>query len=705
MNTKVFDSGSMIKDEEFVNLPNIYYSGLYNHAYEYAKNNNYKYLLFICSDVIVTEKEAAKMFANLSSGEVGEIGVYSPASTGRSHFQCKQQNADGWRIVDFVEGFMFFANMKMLAAISTIDTQLNLYGWGIDIVKGFYSKKMGLLSIIDDGVVVHHPDSVGYSSFEAEDQMMNWFKTLEHGNEIISFHENRLKLIRSGLENSMKISVIIPCYNQSNYLSQCVYSVFRQTYSNFEIILINDGSTDNTDYIADFLQKRFNQVKYIKQTNKGLGATRNVGIAHATGNYVQFLDADDVLSENKFSTAVKAFADNPELDITYSKYECFEDGDPSNKWTYSRVELTSDPVTDLIEEWEKTLSIPVHCFLFKKSIIGKTLFDVNLPNHEDWAFHLMIAFKKPSYLFISESTALYRMKQIAMSQDAARMKDGKNRCIASVIASGSVPKAYFKPLYERFDYKIVIGIISCKKNEHKIRSIKNSWIKEMQECGLPYYIVIADPSLTSCLLINDTLYVPCQDNYESLPAKVFYFYQYVLKNTNYDYVYKIDDDCYVNIENLYSTYFWNYDYFGKTVGLNENELNRKWHAGKCEKPELNERTYELPYIGSWCGGGYGYFLSRKALTHIQEMESEVKTELYEDKAIGDVLRKNKIIPAENERYRVLDISQQGINHFDGMNFKKSIEKLSISDYETIIELEENFQFEMITEEKQKHSSE
>ena len=100
-----------------------------------------------------------------------------------------------------------------------------------------------------------------------------------------------------------KISIVIPAYNQAEYLEDCVESAYSQTMPAHEIIIINDGSTDNTAEIAE--RYRFAQfpgiespVKVIHQVNKGLPSARNTGIMNATGDYIWFLDSDDKLMEN-----------------------------------------------------------------------------------------------------------------------------------------------------------------------------------------------------------------------------------------------------------------------------------------------------------------------------------------------------------------------------------------------------------------------
>lgn len=94
----------------------------------------------------------------------------------------------------------------------------------------------------------------------------------------------------------MKVSVVVPVYNVEKYIKQCIYSICNQTYKNLEIIVINDGSSDNSVQIIKEIDD--NRIKIIEQENKGLSVARNVGVEYSTGNYILFVDSDDYL-ENK----------------------------------------------------------------------------------------------------------------------------------------------------------------------------------------------------------------------------------------------------------------------------------------------------------------------------------------------------------------------------------------------------------------------
>ena len=98
------------------------------------------------------------------------------------------------------------------------------------------------------------------------------------------------------MNNTDLISVIIPVYNVEQYLNRCVDSVINQTYKNLEIILIDDGSTDNSGKICDEYSQKDKRVKVIHQKNMGVSNSRNKGINIAKGKYITFVDSDDVLN-------------------------------------------------------------------------------------------------------------------------------------------------------------------------------------------------------------------------------------------------------------------------------------------------------------------------------------------------------------------------------------------------------------------------
>ena len=117
----------------------------------------------------------------------------------------------------------------------------------------------------------------------------------------------------------MKISVIIPVYNSSTYLRKCLDSVVNQTLKDIEIIVINDGSTDDSKNIIEEYLCKYKNIIFIDQENKGIGKTRNIGIKKATGEYITFVDSDDYIKENMLEEYYK-YAKKQNFDLVIGSY-------------------------------------------------------------------------------------------------------------------------------------------------------------------------------------------------------------------------------------------------------------------------------------------------------------------------------------------------------------------------------------------------
>src|SRR5699024_4494271 len=106
------------------------------------------------------------------------------------------------------------------------------------------------------------------------------------------------------------ISVIVPVYNVEKYVRRCIDSICGQTYSNLEIILIDDGSTDSSGKICDEMAAKDGRISVIHQENKGLSQARNAGLDQAKGEYIAFVDSDDYLSLNMYECLLKSLKEN-----------------------------------------------------------------------------------------------------------------------------------------------------------------------------------------------------------------------------------------------------------------------------------------------------------------------------------------------------------------------------------------------------------
>lgn len=248
------------------------------------------------------------------------------------------------------------------------------------------------------------------------------------------------------------VSVIIPCFNYAHFLPEALESILNQTYKNWECIVVNDGSTDDTRKVTQSYTKKDERFKYFYQSNKGVSVARNRGIKKCRGKYIQLLDADDFIAPEKIKNQLKCFNANPSIDIVYSEYQCFNNEDRSKTWIYSRVHLEKDSLKDFAKYWEKGLSIPIHCFLYKKTCFDKWgLFDESfLPSQEDWDSHLIFAAAGAKYMFLSGVTAFYRVTDCSRAGDPCKMRMGRKMLFRKHIFKNDVPRSIRLILLKRY---------------------------------------------------------------------------------------------------------------------------------------------------------------------------------------------------------------------------------------------------------------
>ena len=111
----------------------------------------------------------------------------------------------------------------------------------------------------------------------------------------------------------IKISVIIPVYNAEQYLKDCVDSIINQSYQNFELILVDDGSSDNSPKICDDYAAKDNRIIVIHKSNNGVSAARKTGLDNASGDYIMYVDSDDWLDINTMERCIGVVHKNPKI--------------------------------------------------------------------------------------------------------------------------------------------------------------------------------------------------------------------------------------------------------------------------------------------------------------------------------------------------------------------------------------------------------
>lgn len=212
--------------------------------------------------------------------------------------------------------------------------------------------------------------------------------------------------------NASLVSVIIPAYNYAHYLGECINSVLSQAGNDFdlEVIVVDDGSTDDTPAVA----KQFSaSIRYIRQDNQGLAATRNTGIKAATGKYMMFLDADDLLTPGVIKSHLENFAADPDLDISVCASLHFYPAGSTNKNTVWPLKIA-----DLDLHLCHSIISPVHAFLLKREIKGNILyFDTGMKACEDNDYWLRCAVAGARFASTTDGLVLYRGHTSSMSKD------------------------------------------------------------------------------------------------------------------------------------------------------------------------------------------------------------------------------------------------------------------------------------------------
>jgi len=189
------------------------------------------------------------------------------------------------------------------------------------------------------------------------------------------------------------VSIIIPVYNAEKYLEETILSALNQTWPNKEIIIVDDGSTDNSLLIANKFTGPY--IKVLRQEKMGASAARNKGLLEASGDYIQFLDADDLLSPDKIKNQVILLEQNPGKMAVCSTAHFFDGTFPINEISPFNEELyiisDNDPVHFLINLWggysKNGFMVTIHSWLTPKHIIAKTgLWNEELSVDDDGEF-------------------------------------------------------------------------------------------------------------------------------------------------------------------------------------------------------------------------------------------------------------------------------------------------------------------------------
>lgn len=251
------------------------------------------------------------------------------------------------------------------------------------------------------------------------------------------------------------VSVIVPAYNIEKYVDACISSIIDQTYKNIEIIIVDDGSVDDSGRLSDEWEKRDHRIKVIHQENKGLSAARNAAMRICTGEYLIFVDGDDVISNDMIESLYQA-SQKTKADCIFCQYEIIG---PNEKEFHSTKEIEDEGFVVNTEEAQLRLLnhidiVSVVWNGFYKTALIKDLLFIEGKKNEDVMWRYLAIDRCKTIGYISYKLYGYRMREDSLMHQKFSLKDFDN-------LEGTVNRAdYIMKHYENLRDTAITNIIS-----------------------------------------------------------------------------------------------------------------------------------------------------------------------------------------------------------------------------------------------------
>lgn len=275
------------------------------------------------------------------------------------------------------------------------------------------------------------------------------------------------------------VSVIIPSYNTGNLLPLSVNSVLKSTLSNFEVIIIDDGSSDNAEKVVKENWESESRVKYYYQHNKGLAGARNTGIQHAIGKYLVFLDSDDIVLPEKLEKQVSFLENNKMFDAVYSKSIFFIENE------LDETIMTNFPCYsgNILKPLLYGNFIHVNAIMCRKEVVEKAgLFNQEYRELEDWDLWLRMNINGSKFGYIDDVLSMVMLRRGSMTSNQLKM----NKAMVKVLEN-------LKPMLElnpdinsacKYDYHYALNLyrINAKVNTRFYSGL----VKSFNDVGISF---------------------------------------------------------------------------------------------------------------------------------------------------------------------------------------------------------------------------
>lgn len=210
------------------------------------------------------------------------------------------------------------------------------------------------------------------------------------------------------MRNNPKLSIIIPIYNAEQFIRRCIDSILEQTYTDFELLLIDDGSTDDSSRICDVYSENDSRIKVFHKKNGGVSSARNVGLDNANGEWIVFIDSDDAINNQYLSVTKKATVD---LILTGCDYY-------GATYIKDKIKITDSTLSHFYENYLQTLQMRVPWAKFyKRSLIENLRFNESYKVGEDTLFVLSYLRRVKSMSVTNNTSYIYTLNTDFFSQN------------------------------------------------------------------------------------------------------------------------------------------------------------------------------------------------------------------------------------------------------------------------------------------------
>lgn len=271
------------------------------------------------------------------------------------------------------------------------------------------------------------------------------------------------------------VSIVMPAYNAERYISEAINGVLSQTHENWELLITDDGSTDETATVVQaFRDKR---IMYFYQKNQGQSAARNTSLGRANGKYIAFLDADDIFLPQKLERQVAFLESRPECDFSYSKIEYFWDGEPEKRYVLNIDHPSGHLKDDLIRRGGHLMA-PISVMFRREWYDQYGGFGSEFRRSDEYFFYLKMALHGARFCYLDEVLALNRLNRWSLTRNEAHLKETAEANIAifawldKELPPDDPSRKWLPHLRTAWQLRLALGFFILKDKRAGLRELK-----------------------------------------------------------------------------------------------------------------------------------------------------------------------------------------------------------------------------------------